>query len=428
MATNLPARRTCRSRTLGGAGIGDLEAAAGQRVGKIHDGPANVVRAKGVHHDGDAKKRLRQIIGPLLVENHAVLQAGAAALLNIDAQGLGAAFGVRAQLGADFVGGVFGQRHNRIGLCGGIHTRTNIMANGLRFKLIIPARGFSIGSVGSRMSLIDFILNVVGVLLWLNWRAAPLAVAAPAVASLAGTLRPAGPPSPRVYYLGGLAALLAGRGLFYWQVGGQVYWTPRIPLGPITVWFRSDVLERMLWYSFFSFGVALGIFYLCLLLLSWIHAPSVERGPGARLVRAQLGMLDRWPGALKLALPLLVTAAAWCLLHPLLIALGIVPATGTDVWRLLAQGVVIGLGVYLVLKFFLVGVLALYMVNSYVYLGELPLWSFVNATARGLLRPLQWIPLRAGRIDFAPALAMVAILLGAQFTQRVLANLYQSLV
>jgi uncharacterized protein YggT (Ycf19 family) len=293
----------------------------------------------------------------------------------------------------------------------------------------MPAQPFSIeGDTSRAMSLIDFILNVAGLLLWLNWRAIPLPAAPAPGASLVGTLRATGPPRPRIYYLAALLALVAGRGFFYWQVGGEIQWTPCISLGPTTFFFRSDILERMLWYSFFSFGVALWVFYLCLLLLSSIHAPAVDSSTGARLLRAQLGMLDRWPGALKLALPLLVVAAGWCVAHPLLVALGIVPASGQEVWRVPAQGVVIGLVVYLVLKFFLIGVLALHLINTYVYLGELPLWNFVNATARGLLQPLQWIPLRAGRIDFAPILAIVAVVLVAQYGQRALTDLYQKLV
>ncbi len=69
------------------------------------------------------------------------------------------------------------------------------------------------------------------------------------------------------------------------------------------------------------------------------------------------------------------------------------------------------------LKFFLVAVFALHLLNSYVYLGEFPLWSFVNITARDLLRPIKWIPLQAGKIDLAPVVAIVVVLLCAQFSQ-----------
>jgi uncharacterized protein YggT (Ycf19 family) len=225
-----------------------------------------------------------------------------------------------------------------------------------------------------------------------------------------------------------LILLLAGRALVYWQLGGQSGWVARIALGPTTVGFRSDVLGRMALFSVCSFGVALGIFYLCLLLLSWINGPVAETEPGQRLVRAQLGLLDRWPGAIKLLLPLLLTAALWCLLHPWLARLGLVPRQDHAQWRVLAQGAVLGLAAYLALKFFLVGIFAVHLFSSHVYLGELPIWSFVNTTAHGLLRPLQWLPLRAGRVDFAPVLAMVLVLLTAPMSQRGLTQIFQRLI
>jgi uncharacterized protein YggT (Ycf19 family) len=278
------------------------------------------------------------------------------------------------------------------------------------------------------MSLIDFILNVAGLLLWLNWRAIPFAVPARPGNSLASTLRPADRPPPRVYYLAGLIALLGVRAVVYWQLGAQVEWIPRIPLGPVTVWFRSDVLGRMFLFSLFSFGVTLGFFYLCLLLLSWVHAQTTDTDPAQRLVRALLGSLDRWPAAMKLLLPLVFTALVWCLLHPLMVKLRIVPPDVNSPWIVVAQGAVIGMAAYLVLKFFLVAVLALHLLNSYVYLGEFPFWNFVNVTARDLLRPITWIPLQAGKIDFAPAFAIVVVLVSAQFSQQALTQLYQKLI
>ena len=234
-------------------------------------------------------------------------------------------------------------------------------------------------------------------------------------------------PTPRIYYLVALIALLGIRAVAYWQLGTQTDWSPRIPLGPVTFWFRSDLPGRMVLFSVLSFGVALGILYLCLLLLSWVHPPTSEIDPAQRLVRAHLGWLDRWPTVMKLLLPLLVTALVWCACYPLLVKLRIVPTDVNSPWRVVAQGAVVGLAVYLVLKFFLVAVFALYLLNSYVYLGEFPLWNFINLTARGLLRPIKWIPLQVGKIDLAPVLAIIVVLVSARFSQLALFQLFQKL-
>jgi uncharacterized protein YggT (Ycf19 family) len=276
------------------------------------------------------------------------------------------------------------------------------------------------------LTLIDFILNIVGLLLWLNWRAAELPVGGRPGTSLLSTLRPAGPPRPRYYYWAGLPVLLAARAVFYWQAGQPVHWSPRIFLGPTILSFRSDLPGRMLLFSVLSFAVALGIFYLWLLLLSCLNAQVPDADPVQRLVRVWLGRLERWPGAIKLLLPLAVTALAWCLLNPLLARLNMVPASAPA--RLLAQGAVIGLAAYLTLKFLILTILLLYLLNSYVYLGEFALWNFVDATTRRLLRPLQKLPLRVGKIDFAPVLSIILVMLAAEFAQRGLAHLYQKLL
>jgi len=272
------------------------------------------------------------------------------------------------------------------------------------------------------VSSIDFILNIAGLLLWLSWRAIPwraLAVTGPS----AEPARPGGPPRPRWVYLIAILALLFLRALFYWQAGPQWHWVPRIPLGPIILSFRSDLFPRMLLFSWLSFAASLGIFYACLLVLSWINTPVSEADPAKRLLRQHLGWIDHCPGAVKLLLPLLAMVALWCALYPLLRSLSMVPHPFSPM-HLVAQGAVAGLSVYLVLKFLLIGVLALYLVNSYVFLGDFPFWSFINQTAAGLLRPLRPLPLRVGRVDLAPALAIALIFLGAEFARRGLGRLY----
>ena len=79
----------------------------------------------------------------------------------------------------------------------------------------------------------------------------------------------------------------------------------------------------MLWFSIFSFGLTLGVFYLWLLLLSILAGP--EPLPFHRLVRMQLGRIDGWPRGVKLLLPLMVTAAFWWLASWLLAWLQIIP-------------------------------------------------------------------------------------------------------
>ena len=68
------------------------------------------------------------------------------------------------------------------------------------------------------MGLIDVILNLAGVLLWLNWRAIGFdALVRTSPATLAGTLRRADPHRfKRWHFLAALGGLLTVRALLYW--------------------------------------------------------------------------------------------------------------------------------------------------------------------------------------------------------------------
>ena len=273
------------------------------------------------------------------------------------------------------------------------------------------------------MALIDFILNLAGLLLWLNWRSVrfdPLGKRTPA--TLIGTLRRAGPRRWRRWHLlAALGGLLLLRALFYWQIGSAAHWTGALNLSVITLSFRSDFFARMLWFSVFSFGLTLGVFYLWLLLLSILAGP--EPSSFHRLVRMQLGRIDGWPCGVKLLLPLAITATFWWLASWLLTWLQIIPQPVSAAHRIEAA-LIVGLNSCLVWKYLIGALLALHLLNSYIYFGKHPFWSYVNAEARILLSPLRSVPLQAGKADFAPVVGLALVFLVAELAGRGLFFLY----
>jgi hypothetical protein len=278
-----------------------------------------------------------------------------------------------------------------------------------------------------RMGLINLILNLAGVLLWLSWRSVrfdPLAQTTPA--TLAGTLRRAGPRRLKHWHLlAGLAGLLLVRAVLYWQLGPAVDWTPHFHLRGvgIAIPFRSDSFLRMLLFSALSFAVILGACYLWLLLLSIVNGRKGESDPMQKLLRLHLGWVDRWPWLLKLLLPLALSLVCWYLLSLLLSRLGLIlPASSAT--RRLEQSLLVGLGSYLSWRYLIGALLALHLVASYVYLGDQPFWSFVALTGRNLLRPLRWMPLRWGKVDFAPLVGIALVFLAAELAERGFSALY----
>jgi len=276
------------------------------------------------------------------------------------------------------------------------------------------------------MGYVDFILNLACLLLWLNWRALrfdPIGKRKPA--TLLGTLRRVEPPRLRHWHLlaaiGGLLLVRAG---FYWQIGlvSKPVWAGTLDLGITAPSFLSNSFGRMCLFSTLSFGLTLAVFYLWLLLLSLLAGPEPVHG----LVRMQLGALDRRPRWVKLLLPLIGTALLWWFASWVLEWDGIIPGPISIAHRV-AQSLLIGLGSYLIWKYVIGVLLALHLLNSYVYFGRHPFWNYVNATARTLLEPLRRVPLRAGRVDFAPIVGIAVVFLAAGLAERGLLFIYERL-
>jgi uncharacterized protein YggT (Ycf19 family) len=262
------------------------------------------------------------------------------------------------------------------------------------------------------MGLIDWILNLAGILLWMGWRSIrsdPLSQ--PVAATLVGTLRRAEPRRLKGWqFLVGLAALLLTRALLYWQIGPEAAWTPRLDLFFVVLAFRSDLLLPAMLYSVLSFARLLIVCYFWLLALVVINRRSAESDPVQKMVRQHIGPVARWPWILQVILPLLLMTGLWIALHPLLAHLAIVNQA-RSMAHLVEQGLLVGAALYLTLQYPLPLFLFAYLVTSYVYLGPSPLWGFITTTSRNLLAPLRWLPLRLAKFDFASLVGVVLIFL-----------------
>ena len=278
------------------------------------------------------------------------------------------------------------------------------------------------------MNWVDLILNIAGLLLWLNWRAGkadPLGKRTPA--TLIGTLRSAAPRKMRRWDVPlVLAALIFLRAVLYWLIGSALRWVAELNLGVIRIPFRTDEYGRYwflrtLLFSFLSFAVVLGIFYSCIILFSLLKGPK----PVHDFVRMQLGRIDGWPRVAKCFLPLVVTAAGWWLVSWLLTWLQIIPQPSPA--RRIEEGLIIGTQGYILWQFPIAAVLVLYLLNSYIYFGRHQIWSYVDGTARALLRPLKGIPLRIGKVDFSPVVVIALVFLIAQLAEWGVLVLYKRL-
>ena len=275
------------------------------------------------------------------------------------------------------------------------------------------------------MPVLDFILNCACLLLWLNWRSQGLASPdrSPAMA-LISTLKRA-EPGPRDSWTSpiSLVSILIVRAFIYWHAGPAAQWMPRISLAAIVLHFRSDLFTRMLLFSLLNFLVFLAAFYFSLLLIAAVNRKTTPANPWNAVVRAHLGIFARLPSWLCLLLPFIFTFLLWLALAPLLASMKIhLPVKSFS--QLCAQAAVIGLSGWLFWPYVIAAILLLHIISSYVYFGNAPFWHFINTTARGLLRPVAWLPLRVGKVDFTPLLTLGLLALIILFAPRGLAWLY----
>ena len=122
----------------------------------------------------------------------------------------------------------------------------------------------------------------------------------------------------------------------------------------------------------------------------------------------------------------MVMSVFWWLASWLLAWLQVIPPPVSPAHRI-EESLVIGLGSYLTWKYLAGALLALHLLNSYIYFGKHQFWSYVNAEAQTLLSPLRAVPLRAGKVDFAPVVGIVLVFLAAELAGSGLVSLYGKL-
>jgi uncharacterized protein YggT (Ycf19 family) len=291
-------------------------------------------------------------------------------------------------------------------------------------KRFAPSSRNAAWNVENTVGIVDFILNLAGLLLWVNWRAAafdPLSRAVPA--TLAGTLRRAEPQRTRPWhFLAGIVALLTVRAFFYAHLAPALEWTPRLDLVATQLAFPSDVrlfrhtLGWMTLYSALSFGLTLAVFFLWLLLFSLVAAARPDSFFLVRLQRVHLGRLERWPIWARALLPLAAGALGWFAMSWPLAALGLLPPPASW-WTRLGQSALIGLSAYTAWKYPLAVLLGLHLLGSYVYFGPHPIWNYSHEAARRLLRPLAGLPLRVAKMDLSPVVGLALVFLFARLME-----------
>ncbi len=255
------------------------------------------------------------------------------------------------------------------------------------------------------MDWLHGILNLIGLLFWVLWRAGTLSRPKPANHLVGPALRQ-GPVFKHSWiYLLALVGVLGLRAVFYNQFGPGLDWIPSLQLLHEVPHFRSDYFPRALAYSVLSFARWLGALYFCWALLATIRPTADTAKLWRSFLRAQFGWLGGLPAialwifAISLSAGLHWVEAEW------MVHVGVRSNITIHIQQLPALVALDArAAVYLAM-----GVLILYLLNTFVYFGESHFWKNVHACGNRLLAPLSGLPLVVGKIDLAPFLALALV-------------------
>lgn len=269
------------------------------------------------------------------------------------------------------------------------------------------------------MDSIHLILNISALLLWIGWLGFNTGASTTSVhgISLVTTIkRTQRRGAERWGALLGLLILLGLRPFFYWHLGTSLDWVPIFHPLAVAVPFRSDIFIRMLAYSFLEFAWVLGLFYLYVWFLKLLNHGIHESNPLQRLIERYAGVIGRLPGIMMLPFPFVFVSLVWPLTFFFISRIEIYPKI-SSVGALFGQGFILGIAVYMVLKWLAAFLVLFYMVNSYVYLGPQPLWKYLQQSGKRLMLLFRWLPLKFGKLDLNPLIVAPLLFMTASFVE-----------
>ena len=127
-----------------------------------------------------------------------------------------------------------------------------------------------------------------------------------------------------------------------------------------------------------------------------------------RSIRFMAPLQARLPGFLLAFIPFVTGFLLWLGLGALFLKLGLCPKPVSNA-HFVQQAAVVGVSSFLIWRIPITLLLGLYLLNSYVYLGNALLLNYASSTARLLLVPLRYLPLRLGKLDLTPLAGMAVV-------------------
>ncbi len=225
-------------------------------------------------------------------------------------------------------------------------------------------------------------------------------------------------------YLKWMLIIILGRPFLYLWLGNYVHWYAVLKFVAVNVPFPPGNLSRMFLFSISGFLQALLVFYVCLLFLTfWNRDAGVSTSNQmVRCIHMMLGKIVYWPAACRLLLPMIVAIPLWFLYSNILMMCDVLPPQRMFL-TIFRESLVMGLAVY-VPWFYLMALLIFIHAVSIFNLGTSPAWSYLHGITEKVLKPLYYLPLKFGKVDFVPVAGLGIVFLLSEYCQSWLMALF----
>ncbi len=257
------------------------------------------------------------------------------------------------------------------------------------------------------MQIIDFILNLAAWILWVNgWIQLHNKADIQRPLTLLGTLvGPTRRMSRAWLYFGGFAVLIFLKTILLHYLGAPIETTMVVKFLLLMVYFKTGTLVSMFWMAFASFMKFALIAYIWV----WFLARMSREDTAENIVsglNASLGFLQNRHWVLQMVALVLFGMAGWIFLGIVFGWLGVLPPI-KSVSFLVWQSLCISLCAWLALYYLVNVLMILYLIHSYIHLGNWEGWDWLDGVSEKLMSPLSPLPLQWARIDFTPVFLLL---------------------
>jgi uncharacterized protein YggT (Ycf19 family) len=272
------------------------------------------------------------------------------------------------------------------------------------------------------MHIIDFMLNLAAWILWVNaWMQKHHSRVLQQPITLLATLKTSRREIREIwFYLGGCMGVLLIKALLLHYLGSPLNAAVSVDFMHVLVFFQTGSLVSMGLMALTSFLKFAFLAYLWVWFL-WNLSREGVAEPIIGNLEMALGFLPGRHVLIQVTVLMLLGIGGWIGLGLMFGWVGILPSN-VGMSQLIWQAIWISASAWLSLFWLILVLMILYLIHSYVYLGNWEGWVWVEGMGERLLEPFEMLPLQWARIDLSPCIILlmngIFYLLGSRLVQQ----------